>query len=484
MTTVVPLVSGSYVARDPHVSCKRLVNFFSEVSPQTSLADTKQIAPPLTIRRAPGIPALANDGTGNPTRGFRTMRGITYVVIGPTLYQMASNGTLTQIGTGIPGTSFVRMCDNTQCLFILVPGTSIAYTYCPNGTSGFALFTDPTFLSYGAIDIGYIDTYFVFLQANGRGFYNDDGQITSGVNVPTFNTFGVFPREFGTDVLRGMCVDHREVILFGDLTSEGYVDAGIATGSPFISAPDAFMEIGVHPSGGYTIVSQDQSVFWVASDRTVRRRNGQTPVRVSNSGIEAVLETADLTGAYAMAPSIGGHPWYVLTLPAIQRTLVFDCLTTEWFELDSYNIGNWRPLCWYNAFGRQLVGDSLGSGVGYLDTTVYTEFGQPMQSVFTTQAVYDRNNRIAHRRLELMITAGGTTSFTTDPRVTLFVSDDGGYTFVAGDEQSLGVQGQHNVRLVWWNLGQSRNRVYRFQITEASPSYVVDIFAELDGGKW
>ena len=385
MTTVVPLVSGSYVARDPHVSCKRLVNFFSEVSPQTSLADTKQIAPPLTIRRAPGIPALANDGTGNPTRGFRTMRGITYVVIGPTLYQMASNGTLTQIGT---------------------------------------------------------------------------------------------------DVQRGMCVEHREEILFGDLTSEGYVDAGIATGSPFISAPDAFMEIGVHPSGGYTIVSQDQSVFWVASDRTVRRRNGQTPVRVSNSGIEAVLETADLTVAYAMAPSIGGHPWYVLTLPAIQRTLVFDCLTTEWFELDSYNIGNWRPLCWYNAFGRQLVGDSLGSGVGYLDTTTYTEFGQPMQSVFTTQAIYDRNNRIAHRRLELMITAGGTTSFTTDPRVTLFVSDDGGYTFVAGDEQSLGVQGQHNVRLVWWNLGQSRNRVYRFQITEASPSYVVDIFAELDGGKW
>lgn len=457
---------------------------FSELSPQTSLADTKQVAPPLTMRRAPGVVQDTTDGTGNPTRGMWTMRGITYVVIGPTLYSVTPAGALTQIGTGIPGTSFVRMRDNTQCLFILAPNTTIAYTYCPNGTSGFSLYTDPTFLSYGAIDMGYIDTYFVFLQLSGRGFYNDDGQLSSGVNVPTFTTAGVFPREFATDTLRGMCVDHREVVLFGELTSEGYVDAGIATGSPFASAPDAFMQLGTHPLCGYTAAAQDQSIFWVANDRTVRRRNGQTPVRVSNSGIEAILETADLTGAYALTPSIGGHPWYVLTMPAIQRTLVYDCLTTEWFELESYNVGYWRPLCWYNAFGKQLVGDSLGLGIGHLDTTVYTEFGGPMRTTFTTQAVYDRNNRIAHNRLELMITAGGTASFLTPPQVTLFVSDDGGNTFTPRDDRSMGLVGQRSYRLVWFNLGQSRNRVYRFQISEATPSYVVDIFAELDGGQW
>ena len=457
----------------------------SETGPQTSILDSKQKAPPISLRRAPGIVQSVTDGTSNAVRGMRMMAGTLYAVVGPTLYSVAPNGTLVTIGTGIPGTGFVRMCDNTQCLFILVPNTGNAFTYCPNGVSGFAPFLDPTFLSYGARDVWYVDTYFVFLMLNGKGFYNDDGQLSSGVDPPTFVTAAVFLREFGTDRLWGIAVDHREVICLGELTSEGYVNAGNAQGSPFSSAPDAFMQLGVHPLAGYTVAQQDQSIFWVANDKTVRRRNGQTPVKVSNSGIETILEKADLSGSYALTPSIGGHLLYILTLPAAGRSLVYDCTTQEWCEFDSYNIGIWRPLCWYNAFGQQLVGDSLGSGIGYLDTTVFTEFGTQMQSVFTTQAIYDGNNRITHRRLELVMTAGGTSSMTSAPFVTLYVSDDGGRTFYSRDpDQVLGVQGDYAHRCVWFNLGQSRCRVYRFQVSDAAPTYTVDITAELSGGKW
>lgn len=485
MATPIPLPVGSYVVRDPRASSKRLVNMFSEPMDTTTLADSKQQNPTALLRRAAGISPFATDGSGNPVRGFRTMGNITYVVIGPTLYTMSATGALTRVGTGITGSSFVRIVDNTQCLFILVPGTNVAYTYCPNGLAPyFSQYSNPTFNAYGALDVWFVDSYFVFLEASGRGFYNDDGQIISGLGPPTFTTNGIFPREFGTDLYVGMCVDHREILMFGKLTSEGYVNVGNPTNSPFSSAPDGFMQIGCHPQAGYSIALQDQSVFWVANDRTVRRRSGQTPTRVSNSGIESILEKANLAGCYALTPSIGGHPFWILTMPAQNQSIAFDCLTQEWWEPSSFGIGYWTPLCWYNEFGVQLVGDSQGNGVGFLDTTVFSEFSTPQIAVFTTQSVYSAHDRIQHRRLELVITAGGQSNLTLNPQVTLYISDDGGVTFYPGPMRSLGQTGQYQNRVTWFNLGQSRDRVYRFEISDAAPLYTVDILAEVEGGKW
>jgi hypothetical protein len=580
-----------------------------------------------------------SSGVGSqPVRGIRTMAGITYVVIGETLYSLSNNGTYTQPGTSATltaiasgivsnGYNFVRMCDNTECLFILVPGTNIGYTYTVD--NGLEQYLDETFLFYGGVDVWFIDSYMVFLALNGREFYNDDGQTTSGTGPITFTTGGVFPREFGTDEFVGMCVDHRAVHLFGQLTTEGYVDAGNATESPFAAAPDAFMQIGVNQHCGYTVALQDQSVFWVANDLTVRRLNGQTPVRVSNSGVESLLEDNKLLlyGAYALTPTIGGHPLWVLTMPLAQKTIVYDCLTTEWFDLSSTTTADveyWRPLCWYQGQGFQLVGDSQASQIGYLDGSIFAEFGQPMAAEVCTQSVYDNHNRITHERVEAVVTVGqgatlptvsspqltvtagfsavyggfidstsagfvtdvgpigsiapttingyvvsmiaasliggtaqmyvalygaptnlaftlifkdqggvtqtlvssaGTvsqpggsgltvwtfansasynimtngnsyifstgTAFQAPPGtlggaiITLFKSDDAGYTWVAREGKQLGAFGSpRTARAVWWRLGQSRDRAYKFRISDPTEFFMVAIVAEVSGGRW
>jgi hypothetical protein len=224
-------------------------------------------------------------------------------------------------------------------VYVAVPDASISISApSPNG---FQQLTNPVFTSYGAIDLWFDDGYIVFLMANGAGFFNDDGQENSGQSQIVFNTAAVFLREFGTDRFVGGEVNHRIAWFFGHLTSEGYYNAGNPVGSPFSAAPDTFMEIGCHPDCAYCIGNQDQSIFWIANDRTVRRLNGQTPVRVSNSGIEAILENADLTGAYCLTPSVAGHPWYVINIPAEQRSIALDCLTTEW---RAGVVGYWRQL--------------------------------------------------------------------------------------------------------------------------------------------
>lgn len=571
-----PLPIGSYVAADPTASCKRLVNVFSEPVPADSVLEELkggnpyQESAPSYLRRWAGITQFATDGTKNPVRGLWTMQGVLYTVIGPTLYSVSSTGVLTQLGTNIPGNSFVRMTDNTSCLVILIPGTKICYTYCPNapspvtlssvsitdttgdfscsatslsvgtqilvtgvftgagtisnyinpaiyvisatnGTSTFELtningagitttigsttgaifvagqpkfqqLTSATFTALGAIDCHFVDSYIVFLSLNGRIFYNDDGQIFSGQNQITFTTSATFPREFGTDLFVGMGVDHREISLFGLWSSEGYVNVGNPIGTPFGSAPQSFVELGCHPDAAYSVALQDQALFWVANDRTVRRKNGQTPQRVSNSGIEAILEHANLTGCYALTPNIAGHPLWVLIMPAEFRTIAFDCLTSEWFEIESYKLGYWRALCYNNAYGKQLVGDSQGNGIGFLDTSVFTEFGNIMVSEFTTQPVYKDHNRIGHRRLEIVISSGG--GGYSGALLSLHVSDDGANTFRGFPMRNLGSTGSHWVRATWFNLGQSRTRVYKFTISDPTPTFAVQITLEAEMGKW
>lgn len=419
-------------------------------------------------------------------RGMHDMLGVTYAVIGNGLFTVADDGALTEIANGIPGNGLVRIVDNTACLVILVPGTRYAYTY--TFADGFQVLSDPVFAAYGALDCGFVDSYIVFLSLDGLVFYNDDGKAASGTGPITFNSGAVFPREFGTDPFKGMIIDHRTVLMFGVRTTEGYTNSGNATFSPFSSAPDSFMEIGIHPDATYSVILQDQAPFWLADDLTIRRRDGQTPVRVSNSGVEAILEEnkLNLAGCYAMKASVGGHPLYVLTIPLASRTLIYDCLTTEWFEAETLEngLGYWRPLCIYNAKGLQLVGDSQASQIGYLDFATFTEFGDPMRATVTTQSIYDSHNRLAHRRLEAIVTAGNSPSLTTGAYITAFKSDDSGATYKALPMRSLGRLGNRKARAVWFNLGQSRDRTYKFEITDPTETFFVDIQAEIEGGKW
>ena len=464
---------GNALARIDEVRISTLARYTANFTPPTAPFVASSTTPT-------GLPATL------PVRGFTTMAGVTYVVIGSSLYILGADESLTQLGTGILGNGFVRMQNNGACLVVLVPGTSLAWTYSLGG--GYQQLTAPGFTQYGAIDMVFCDTFLVFLALNGRTLFTDDGQQASGQDQITFDTGSAFAREFGTDLFVGLCVDHREVVGIGALTSEGYLNAGNAVGSPLGSAPNSFMEIGAHPDTAYCIAKQDQAFMWIANDLTVRRRNDQTPLRISNSGIEAILAEAGpsggLVGSYALTPSIAGHPLWVAVFPALQRTIAYDCLTTEWFELESLATGNWRPLCYWNAFGKQLVGDSVTSQIGYLDTTSFTEFGDQIVTQITTQAVFDDDNRITHDRLELVITCGGGTILQTDNFVTLYVSDDNGSTWRARETQSLGAQGQRTFRVFWTKLGQSRRRVYRFQFTSPTVSYTVAIIAVLSGGRW
>ena len=307
----IPLPLASYQLADLRAGSKRLVGCYPEPAPQ-SQPDDQRGQQPAALRRWPGISTFTPSGLANPIRGMWEMAGVVYAVVGFDLFTVSSAGAFTIVpgslgvntpGGGISGSGFVRMTDNGACLVILVPGTDVCYTYTPlTGGGGLQQLTSSFFLTLGgAIDCWFVDTYIVFLANNNNGngsytFFNDDGRQVSGSGQITFTTAASFNRQFGTDPFYGMCVDHREVLMFGSRSSEGFVNTGNATGSPFSAASDTYMPYGVHPQCPYSIALQDNSVMWVANDLTVRRRDGQTPVRVSTPDIEALLSNANKHG--------------------------------------------------------------------------------------------------------------------------------------------------------------------------------------------
>jgi hypothetical protein len=506
----IPLPLATYQLPDLRAGSKRLIGCYPEMAQQTQ-PDDMFSQQPASLRRWPGITTFATSGT-NPLRGMWEMAGTVYAVIGFDLFTLSSAGIFTLVpgsNSGITGTGFVRMTDNGACLVILVPGTDICYTYTNPalGGGGFQQLTSAFFLAFGgAIDCWFVDTYIVFLANNNAGngsytFFNDDGRQVSGFSQITFTTAASFSRQFGTDPFYGMCVDHREVMLFGSRSTEGFVNTGNTVGSPFSAAPDSVMPYGIHPLGAFTIANQDNSFMFVCNDLTVRRREGQTPVRISTAAIEGILLNANkqglLTGMYALAspagsPTWAGHPFYILTIPLAELTLAYDCVTQQWFSLTSVLNGQdvqYRALCYFNGFGKQLVGDSESGTVGYLDDQVQTEFGNanaPVVCALTTQPIYNGNNRIVFRRLEAVITAGAGPTPGVAPKVSLLLSDNWGQTFdVSGDDsQTLGLPGDTDNRAIWWNLGQHYSLVGQIRITDPSPTFTVALEADIELGKW
>jgi hypothetical protein len=398
-----------------------------------------------------------------------------YALVGETLHRIDNAGSATDVGT-VPGSERVRMATNGTVVVIVRPTEHTGYS-CDGATT--SQITDPVFLGWGAADVAYLDGYLIFRVPDSQLFFN------SGLNALTFNALDVASAEAAPDNLNGLLVDHREIFLPGTLTSELWYDAANETGSPFARSPDGFLSYGLAASAG--LGSQDNSIFWLANDKTIRRLASNVPQKVSQSGIESVLESlSQLSDCYTLSYTIDGHVFIAFSFQFAGRTLVYDCSTGEWHERESLGYGAWRPSCIVNWFGRQLVGDLRSGKIGYLDTTVFTEFGEPQVCSWQYMPIYAERNRISLRRFELAYNPGHgtTTGQGSNPLVTLFKSKDGGETFTAMPTKSLGVRGNYTARVVYWNLGMARDFVLRLQMSDPVPVFATDTVIEAEGARF
>ena len=499
-----PILGSAYVARSINAADNRMVNLFPEIVPEGGKE-------PAFLNRAPGLTLLATVGTG-PIRGLWTFNGIGYVVSGLELYKITSNYTATLLGA-VSGTGPVSMADNGTQLFIACNGPSYVYNSL---TNAFVQITDEDFP--GALAVGYLDGYFVFIEPNSQKVW-----VTAILEGTAVDPLDFASAEGSPDGLVSMIVDHREVWLFGTNSVEVWYDAGNVD-FPLQRIQGAYNEIGC--AATFSVAKLDNGLFWLGADARgqgiVYRANGYTGQRISTHAIEyAIAQYPIISDAVAYTYQQEGHAFYVLTFPSANATWVYDVSTQAWHERAAFSNGLFlrhRSNCQMAFNSEIVVGDFQNGNLYAFDLDIYADNGSAQKWLRSWRALPTGQNnltRTAHHSLQLdcqsgvglnggseteptylltesglfittesgdylVSVAGDVYTLGADPQVMLRWSDDGGHTWSNEHWASLGQIGVYQKRVFWRRLGMTlklRDRVYELSGTD--PVKIAIMGAEL-----
>ena len=201
--------------------------------------------------------------------------------------------------------------------------------------------------------------------------------------------------------------------MFGEKRIEVWYDAGNAPPTfPFQRSDGALIQRGL--GAPYSVVLEDNTLFFLGDDGMFYRLEGFVPERISNHGVETAWQSyGDLSGAFAFIYTLFGHKLLTITFPSAQATWVLDLSTRRWHERESWlgssaddSIGRWRVNCAINWNGRILVGDSQSGRIGQLNTEAFTEWGDTMRGLLVGPPIAQDRRRLFMKRFELDVESG------------------------------------------------------------------------------
>lgn len=412
---------------------------------------------PTAILGSAGIKAFSTIAT-SPQNAAIAFNGGLYCVAANTLYSVDSGGTATSIGT-ISGTGSVDIGKGVDQIAILRNQSLWVY-------SGGVLtqVTDADFTSRGASKMATLDNYGGFIEpGSGRFFISDLADFT------VYDPLDFATAEGAPDNLVSIESNQRQFVLFGETSIELWDNVG-GSGFPFLRVSNGYVENGC--IGKDATCAADNTVFWLDQDRIFRRLEGITPRRISNDGTEQQWQDySTVNDVKAFSYVFDGHTFIVLQFPTQGATWVYDINTGEWHERASYGYDYWRAAWVVQAYGRTFVGDTETGNIGEIDANTYSEWGDILSREATTGVVQNERRWMFHDILELDLEVGlGIESGQgSDPEIMLDLSNDGGRTFIAKSNRKLGTAGQFSKNVKWQPLGRSKERVYRFRVTDPVP---------------
>ena len=371
--------------------------------------------------------------------------------------------------------------------------------------------TDGAFSGATSVDI--IDNYFVYNKPDTQqwGASNPLSPISQGLSFSS--------KDGAPDNLVALIVDHREVYLLGEASSEVWTDVG--------TYPFAFQRIpGTSTQHG---IAAKSSVYRLGNSfaylsrnnrgqAMIMQMNGYTPTRISNHAVEQTLVNQYVDDALAWTYQLEGHECYVITFPTLDLTWVYDATTAmwhKWLSVDTMNVFHrHRGNCCAVFNGEVLVGDYENGIIYLLDPNNYTDNGneirrvrraphivtdlqrqylQELQIQFQpgvglngySRSQYSPTNGVAGVGIAGLAIAGSSQILTVgaDPQAMLRWSDDGGSTWSNEHWASIGQIGKYKNRAIWRRLGWARDRVFEVVITDPVKAVIISANLKAEEGE-
>lgn len=313
-----------------------------------------------------------------------------------------------------------------------------------------------------------IDGYFVFSIPDGRFFITDIDDI--GVSNIDFAA-----AESNPDGLLACATRGRELVLFGPKSIEFHTN----TGGDFPFTRASAVNIGLYAVGSVcemTLVQGRETVDTVAFAATdgqgayagVMVLNGYSGAKISTHAVDRTIrDEPDKDSIRSFTWSAGGHTYYCITGSSF--TWVYDTATDAWHERASYGLDRWRAVCGTTFGTTNIVGDYNAGIVYRIDHQANDEAGEPLVMTIQPPAVHAWPNPIRFYGLHIDVIPGVglNTSNTANshPKIMVAHSDDGGKTFSAERQASIGEIGRFKTRVKLFRFGQSKEDGKVFKIS-------------------
>ncbi len=391
--------------------------------------------------------------------GFRKgldVEGIYYAVAGTRFYSITAAGVVTLISSmNIDATAPVYIERNRRASpDIAIVCAGLMYYY---RAGVFTQVTDVDLLA--PTSLAFVDGYFVIGTANNQ-FQSGDIDDASSWQPLSYSRADANP-----DAVVRIGALQQDVYVFGQKSTEVWRDTGAAT-FPFTRVTS--MDIGLLAAD--SVVNIEQTIAFVAYDRTVRMFNGYSATRISEHAQERAIEAlADRSTIKGSTWVRGGHSFYCIS--SSDWTWVYDTTTLKWHERKSYARNNWK-ISYVSTFGAKIIAGDIDTGTLYEMSDVFMdEAGQPLISTIVLPPVHAFPARLTFNQFYIDVQRGVGTGQGAVQDIAPFLmfdwSDDGGATYKAQRMLSLGEQGKVMTRVRTTRMGQSdeNGRVFRFSVS-------------------
>jgi len=323
--------------------------------------------------------------------------------------------------------------------------------------------TDGAFQGADVVDV--VDNYFVYNRPDTQQWGS------SNILSPISSNLAFSSKDGAPDNIVSMIVDHREVYLLGEVSSEVWIDSGLFPFA-FQRIPGTSTQHGI--AAKFSVARLGNSFAYLSKnirgDGQVMMMNGYTPTRISTHAVENSIEGGYLNDARAWTYLIEGHEVYVVSFPTLDLTWAYDIATGMWHKwlwVDSNNVFHrHRGNCHTHFQGINLVGDHSNGQVYMLDPSNYTDNGEEIRRIRRAPHLISDYQRQYFSELQIHFQPGVGLPDGSAPQAMLRWSDDGGSTYSNEHWTTIGVQGAYKNRAIWRRLGQSRDRIFEVVVTD------------------
>ena len=463
----IPILSGIFTDNGPDFRTSYPVNLVP--TPKASGISTGYLRP--------GDGIVAN-GTGPGTdRGGINWEGNLYRVMGTSLVEIDSDGTVSVLGdVGGPVEELVTF-DYSFDLLAIASGGRLYYW---NGAT-LVQVTDP---DLGLVlDVVWVDGYFM----------TTDGEflVVTELSDPTqVNPLKYGSSEVDPDPVVALLKLRNEVYALNRNTIEVFDNVGGAL-FPFARIDGAQIQKGV--VGTFACCVYEESIAFLGSGR-----NEAPGIYIGANGIAKKISTQEideillqyteeqLATVKLEARNDRAHQHLYVHLP--DRTIVFDAAASQalqdlvWFNLTSTVVGfaQYRARNMVYAYDKWLVGDPQSSNIGYLVDTVGSHWGEQVRWEFGTLIVYNEGKGALFHQMEL-VSLTGRVALGVDPQISTSYSVDG-LSYSQEKFIKVGTIGNSSKRLSWFQQGHMRNfRIQRFRGYSDSHISLARLEAKIEG---